>query len=108
MTVWPVAARQQRRVAILASRVPVPNHPDDGDVRYLRHERMSDSAEGSQHGFECLQAVRMIQGVTLRCVMTVIRDLQDGPDGGVLTDPAVVNLPAHVRADGPALLQGRP
>lgn len=26
VTVWPVAARQQRRVATLASQVPVPDH----------------------------------------------------------------------------------
>jgi hypothetical protein len=28
VTVWPIAARQQRRVATLAVQVPVPNHPD--------------------------------------------------------------------------------
>ena len=61
---------------------------------------MADSEEGSQHVFERLRAAGMIQGVTLRCVMTVIRDLQHGQDGGVLTDPAVVNLSGQPLTDG--------
>src|ERR1035441_9089165 len=40
VTVWPVAARQQRRVAILASRVPVPNHPNDGNAHCPRQKRI--------------------------------------------------------------------
>ncbi len=36
VTVWPVAARQQRRVAILESQVPVPNHPNDDNACCLR------------------------------------------------------------------------
>jgi hypothetical protein len=36
VTVWPVAARQQRRVATLASQVPVPHHPDYGNARYAQ------------------------------------------------------------------------
>ena len=46
VTVWPVAARQQRRVATLASQVPVPHHSDDGNASCLRHEsacRLSSS-----------------------------------------------------------------
>jgi hypothetical protein len=37
--VWTGSSRQQRRVATLASRVPVPNHPDDGNARCLRQMR---------------------------------------------------------------------
>jgi hypothetical protein len=42
----------------------------------------------------------MVQGITLRYVMTVIRDLQDGQDGRVLTDPGVVNLSSQPLTDG--------
>jgi hypothetical protein len=55
------------------------------------------SAEDSQHAFEHLPAAGMIQGITPGCVMTVIRDLQDGC---VLTDPAVVNLSSQPLTDG--------
>src|SRR5450755_1772511 len=38
VTVWPVVARQQRRVATLASRVPVPSHLTTV-TRCMRHVR---------------------------------------------------------------------
>jgi hypothetical protein len=61
---------------------------------------MAVSAEDSQHVVECLPAFGMLQGVSLRCVMTVIRGLQDGQAGGVLADPAVVSLSSQPLADG--------
>lgn len=39
VTVWPVAARQQRRVAALAAQVPVPHHPDAGNAHCPRQMR---------------------------------------------------------------------
>jgi hypothetical protein len=64
-----------------------------------RHERLAGSAEDSQHALERQAAPRMIQGITLRCVLTVIKDLQDGQDDSVLTDPAVVNLSGQPLTD---------
>ena len=53
---------------------------------------MLHSGESSQHAVEDRPAVRMIQGVRLRCLMTEIRNFQDSQDGGVLADAAVMNL----------------
>ena len=39
VTVWPVAARQQRREAILHRECPYQNHFDNGNARCMRHER---------------------------------------------------------------------
>lgn len=51
-----------------------------------------DSAEDSQKVFEDLTAIGMIQEISLRCMMTTVRDFQDGQDGSILTDATAVNL----------------
>ena len=42
--------------------------------------RMAHSGKGSQHVFQSPQMAGMIQGAGLRCLMTVLRDFQDGQD----------------------------
>jgi hypothetical protein len=51
VTVWPVAARQQRRGDPLASQAPVPNHPHDGNARCLRSDECE--LDDTDSGQEC-------------------------------------------------------
>ncbi len=62
--------------------------------------RMAHSGKGSQHVFQSPQMAGMIQGVGLRCLMTVLRDFQDGQDRSVLTDAAAMNLAGQPFHDG--------